>query len=618
MGGRSLQGFQRRVWLGVTLVGAYLVLLLGLHAVTLWQSHERLRAETAARARLSARAALDEDGDTLRRAFADWARGGSVRRPSISRRLQQEEGVIDMELLSPTGWAIGERTGGSEASVLDASQQRRVASGESLVDFAGLDAEPAYAVVSAFKPVLDADARLLGIVRVDVGAEALALSRRALYLGLGVEGGSLLVFFVLLGLLTRWTLRPLALLDRTTRAGDDATTDEMARADDTGFVIDTYRNMIEQLRAKETELRRLRDVERHRADALQELNASIVDSMLSGVVVLDLSGGVRVMNDAARALLAVARDERVTGRKLEEALRHAPEVIARVRACLDEGIVVVRDEMRLGLPGVGRRDVSLSISPLRGPEGERAGALCVLTDLTEVKRLQEEMRLRQNLAELGEMSAGVAHEFRNSLATILGFAQLVERHGDAGAREHAAAIAEECAALRRVIDDFLRFANPARLVIESVDLAALFESLADDVKARAGSKRVRYELLPGLPVVSGDETLLRRTFTNVLRNAVDAAREGGVVRASAEMGDGEVHVHVDDDGPGIPEADRQRIFVPFFTGKESGTGLGLALARKVVVYHGGRIVAETSPLGGARLTVTLPVRRGAERPRSDE
>jgi len=610
MGERSLQGFQRRVWLGVTLVGTFLVLLFGLHAVMQWLEHERLRTETAARARLSARAALDEDGESLRRAFEDWARGGGVRRPTISRRLQQEEGVISMELLSPTGWPIGESGSGPESSVLDASQQRRIASGDTVVDYSGLDAEPAYAVVSAFKPVLDGNARLAGIARVDIGAEPLALSRRALRLGLSLEGASLLAFLLLLGFLTRWTLRPLELLDKTTRAGDDATTDEMARADDTGFVIETYRNMIEQLREKETELRRLRDVERHRADALQELNASIVDSMLSGVVVVDLSGGVRVMNEAARGLLAVTRDERVTGRPLEEALRHAPEVTARVRACLDEGSVAVRDDLRLGLPGLGRRDVSLSVSPLRGPEGERAGALAVLTDLTEFKRLQEEMRLRQNLAELGEMSAGVAHEFRNSLATILGFAQLVERHGDPGAREHAEAIAQECTSLRRVVDDFLRFANPARLVIESVDLFALFESLGDDVRARAGERHVRYEIVPGLPTISGDETLLRRTFTNLLRNAVDAAREGGLVRASAELGDGEVHVHVDDDGPGIPEADRQRIFVPFFTGKESGTGLGLALARKVVVHHGGRIAAETSPLGGARLTVTLPLRSG--------
>ena len=112
--------------------------------------------------------------------------------------------------------------------------------------------------------------------------------------------------------------------------------------------------------------------------------------------------------------------------------------------------------------------------------------------------------------------------------------------------------------------------------------------------------------------VTGDETLLRRAFTNLLRNAADAVEPGGRVRVSSRSGRGEVLVFVDDDGPGLPEEELERIFIPFVSGKAHGTGLGLALTRKVVVHHGGRIRAGRSPLGGARFELALPLRSERE------
>jgi PAS domain S-box-containing protein len=445
------------------------------------------------------------------------------------------------------------------------------------------------------------------VLRVDVGAEALALSVRQAKWTAAIEGGSILAFCALLVLFTRWALRPLELLDEA-RQAPEGPVDDLAREDDTGFVVETYRRVIEQLRDKEAELRRLRELERHRADELQELNASIVDSMSAGAVVLDMSGAVRTMNDPAREILDVPGSERVTGRPVADVVRHAPELLARLTACLERGEARERDELRLNLPGHGRRDLTIAVSPLRSAEGEQRGVLAIFADTTEVKRLQEQVRLRESMAELGELSAGVAHEFRNSLGTILGFARLVEKQAAPEAREHAEAIAQECTSLRRVVDDFLRFANPARLVVEPVDLAQLFEELGDDVAQRAAGKRVAYEVQPGLPAISGDETLLRRAFTNLVRNACDAAPDGGRVRVTHEAAPREITIHVDDDGPGIPRDERQRVFIPFFTRKEHGTGLGLALARKVVVHHGGRIAVDDAPGGGARLSVTLPVR----------
>ncbi len=610
MKARTPEGFRQRVLLGLAAIMTYLLLVPGVAIVMLARSHAFLKTETTQRARAATRAVLDATGPSLRSSLTDWARGAAPRRPAIPPDMAQRLGIVSAELLAPTGWSIGARAGAPAEEAVAAfteAQQRRLAAGETLLDTSGLSGPSAYAAITVEQPVFGDDGRFLGVLRVEVGAESLALSRRQLRGTAAILGGSVLAFAGLLALFTRWSLRPLALLDEA-RQGDDAPVEALARADDTGFAVETYRKMIEQLREKETELRRLRELERHRADELQELNASIVDSMLSGMIVLDLSGKVSSMNGPARRLLLGDRDERTTGRPFAEVARDAPELVSRVDACLTRGEAIARDEVRLHLPGIGRCDLGVSVAPLRGSEGEQRGALALLVDLTEVKQLQEDMRLRENMADLGELSAGIAHEFRNSLATIQGFARLIEKHGEADSREHAAAIAAECGALRRVVDDFLRFANPTRLVIEPVDLAAIFASLADDVRSRAGAKSVSYTVQEGLPTIQGDETLLRRAFTNLVRNACDAVADGGRIAVSCETAARGITVRVDDDGPGIPPEERQRVFVPFFTRKDHGTGLGLALVRKVILHHGGRIVVEDSPWGGARLSVSLPVR----------
>lgn len=614
---RTLEGFSRRVWLFVAVVLAYVLLLQGLHVVSQAQATTRLAAEVTARARLSALAVMDHGGEALRQSLREWSRSGVARRPSMPRAFFEQHGIMAIDILTPQGWGIHARIGADEDDAakarVDDRRRRRLEAGEVLVDLSGAEGDPVYAVATAWQPILDTDARLLGILEIEVTAEALALARRRLLAGIAIEGGSLLLFAGLLTFFMRWTLRPLQLLARTAgaAAGDETMAIDLARRDETGFVIETYRRMIEQLREKEQELRRLREVERHRADALQELNASIVDSMVSGVLILDLSGNVRSMNEVARTILGLA-DERITGRPLAEVLRLLPELQGRVRACLDQGAVVARDEIRLGIPGIGRRDVGLTISPLKDAAGARTGVLCLMVDLTEIKRLQEEVRLKESLAELGELSAGIAHEFRNALAAIMGFAQLLERRAVGEAREHAAAISAECSQLRRVVDDFLRFANPTRLVVENVDLARVFADLAEDVQARGADKHVRYDVDAGLPVITGDDTLLRRAFGNLLRNAADAVGPRGRVHVSATPGDREITIHVDDDGPGIPVEDRHRVFVPFFTRKDAGTGLGLALVRKIALHHGGRVAVEESPLGGARMSLSLPLRPDRE------
>ena len=248
------------------------------------------------------------------------------------------------------------------------------------------------------------------------------------------------------------------------------------------------------------------------------------------------------------------------------------------------------------------------------------GAICLLSDLTELAALQKQIHMKENLAALGELSAGVAHEFKNALATISGYAQMIRSEAKPGTelREHSEKILDQTRSLTRVVTEFLKFARPVELADEQVALRPMIECLLPEVA----------EAVPGVPItiegefgdVSGDDALLRQAILNLARNAAEAVAEnpgGGrvIIRGAIEQS-GTMHgqrISIADNGPGIPPDALTKIFVPFYTTKANGTGLGLAVVQKIVVQHGGTIVARNQPQGGAEFIVWLPFVREAVR-----
>jgi signal transduction histidine kinase len=255
----------------------------------------------------------------------------------------------------------------------------------------------------------------------------------------------------------------------------------------------------------------------------------------------------------------------------------------------------------------------VSVSPLSDAQQAVHGAICLFTDLTAVKDLEEQLRLKNSLAAVGELTAGIAHEFRNGLATIHGYSKLF----DLGAlpeayRAYLVGIRAETESLSQVVTNFLSFARPAELALSRVDLRGICERAADETRSDArllgGDVVVRGEF----GVIDGDEVLLRQAFSNLLRNALDACTAASVAPAIVIQSDLDVaqkmlRIVVNDNGGGIPQALRERVFQPFFTSKRNGTGLGLALVQKIIVFHNGRITATASSTGGASLQITLPV-----------
>ena len=244
-----------------------------------------------------------------------------------------------------------------------------------------------------------------------------------------------------------------------------------------------------------------------------------------------------------------------------------------------------------------------------------SGALCLMSDLTELTALQKQIRWKENLAALGEMSAGIAHEFKNSLATISGYAQMIRSETTPGdVRESSERILEQTRALTHVVTEFLRFAKPLEICYETVPMQTVVEKVAEELHETIPQCAVEFEgTFQDLP---GDEALLRQALLNLARNGAESALTTSKAPRVTISGTIEElagrkwqRICVADDGPGISETDLPKIFLPFYTTKSEGTGLGLAVVQKVALQHGGSIEGRNRQGGGAEFLLWLPLRQ---------
>ncbi len=226
----------------------------------------------------------------------------------------------------------------------------------------------------------------------------------------------------------------------------------------------------------------------------------------------------------------------------------------------------------------------------------------------------EQLRRADRLAALGKLSAGIAHEIRNPLASVKGSVEILQSVIPAGhpKREFVEIIREEADRLNRIVTEFLKFARPPEPRTEPVLLNDLLRStllLLQKEIDRCGI-RPEVELDPELPALRLDPDQIRQVLLNILINAIQAMPAGGRlgVRSRWEPAPGEAVIEVEDTGPGVPEADLEQIFDPFYSTKPDGSGLGLSISYQLIERHGGRILAENRAAGGLRLTVRLPLR----------
>jgi signal transduction histidine kinase len=388
------------------------------------------------------------------------------------------------------------------------------------------------------------------------------------------------------------------------------------------FVLETFQSVVAQLQAQQQELERLTAEASQRADSAELFSERIVASMPTGLIAFDLSGKATVANPPAHVLFDGRT--KLEGEHFRTIFREVPALADLVDACLSSGQIFRREEIAAN-PSTQPKRLGATIAPIDPSATGSKGALCLITDITEVTQLREQVALKQNLASLGEMSAGLAHEFKNALAALHGYAQFLQSiDTDERTKAAADALLQEVRNLSEMTTAFLNFAKPQPLQLEELslfeviddcarELAPLFESRRVDLLREGDSIHpIAKEGYRDIPV-KADLRMLRQALLNLIRNAVEAIPDEENDRwvtvetaIDSEPGHRWVRIAISDSGRGIEASDLHKIFIPFFTTKSHGHGVGLALAHRIVTQHGGTLSAANMPNGGAIFTVRLP------------
>ncbi|HEY8849899.1 MAG TPA: ATP-binding protein [Thermoanaerobaculia bacterium] len=375
-----------------------------------------------------------------------------------------------------------------------------------------------------------------------------------------------------------------------------------AGQDETAYLIDTFRNSIATLKEQEGELKRLHDREKLRADDLERVTAALTRSLTSGLIAIDVGGAIVDINSAGREILGIAAGESPAGRRFADVIP-LPSFTDSLRLAFQQQEAMTRVEIVDTRSG---EDVTIGLTtvPLRNESGAFLGLLALFTDLTPIRSLEARVQEMTTLAQLGEISAGIAHEFRSSLSTILGYMKLARRGGvDDVAEGRLQSAEKEASLLLQAIERLLAFARPVQLNAEPVDLRDLVAEQMQPLRDIAPD--VSFEIEGPSVAIDGDRVLLSRAVENLLRNAVDAVRQkgdGGSVKV--RVSDTPVpSITIVDNGIGFDPAETSRLFLPFHSNKPNGFGMGLPLAKKIVLLHGGTLRLQGEPGKGAVATM---------------
>jgi two-component system sensor histidine kinase PilS (NtrC family) len=363
----------------------------------------------------------------------------------------------------------------------------------------------------------------------------------------------------------------------------------------------------------------------HRSEAslvaLRAVHEDIVQSVASGLLTFDRRGTVTSVNRTAEGLCA-RREAELRGTSWESLFPGAPPFPTVWEGLEGEGTLRTRTETELARPDGSRIPVGMSLSFLR----RGRGAICSFEDLTDIKRMEEQVRQADRLAAIGRLAAGLAHEIRNPIGSIRGSVEVLREslnpQGDD--RRLMDIVLRESDRLDAIIRDFLQFSRPPHLVRVPTDLSAMLDEILLMLSnqgrvtgADAPAVRIRRDVSePGVKA-EVDPAQMRQALWNLCRNAVEAMPQGGELRvsvrtASSPAGRPLMEITVEDTGVGIAAAELTQVFEPFFTTKPHGTGLGLAIAHRIVEDHGGEIRVQSEPWRGSRFIISLPLSGGVD------
>src|SRR5215471_2038739 len=349
---------------------------------------------------------------------------------------------------------------------------------------------------------------------------------------------------------------------------------------------------------------------------LQNLHGNVISSMSSGLLTADASHRVTFLNDAGGDLLGTDPAS-APGKAIDELGFVLPEDWSRIRERLG-GWQTYRGEIELDRENT-RHVLGYSLRTLRDADGEE-GLLLLFQDLTEMKKLERKARFNEQLAAVGELAAGIAHEIRNPLASISGSVQVLSNELSVGSAERRLMeiIVSESQRLSKTIEDFLRFVRPQERCVAVMDVAQTISEVMELFRRSSeisDAHQIVIDVSPSTSLLEGDRDQIRQIVYNVAKNAVRAMAAGGKLTVIGREEDAWYSIRFVDTGQGMSQEQLARLFTPFSTAFDGGTGLGMAIVRRIVQDHGGTIDAESRPGEGTTVTVLLP-RRAEKRPTS--
>ncbi|PKN89492.1 MAG: hypothetical protein CVU51_00200 [Deltaproteobacteria bacterium HGW-Deltaproteobacteria-1] len=335
----------------------------------------------------------------------------------------------------------------------------------------------------------------------------------------------------------------------------------------------------------------------------------VVENMPDGLLSIDSNGDIVTMNYRAKEILSL------TGKwpEKEASKEQLRSIIGPILNSLKEKTPVMEYEVEF--PGQQGKFIPLALSAARlvAETGEDLGAVIILRDLREIKELQEKIKRSERLASLGTLAAGMAHEIRNPLSSIKGFAQYFLKKNPPGSegQKYSQVIIQEVERLNRLISNLLDFARPKEPVKMMVPLEAVIQHTIELIKDDARTKgiQVKTETAEHLPLLLMDSDQITQALLNIMLNGLDVLKAGGTIsiRALLNLEKKIIVIEIEDDGPGLPGEDMSKIFDPFYTTKRTGTGLGLAIAYRIIEKHQGTLTVNSKPGVGSIFQIALPL-----------
>ncbi len=375
-----------------------------------------------------------------------------------------------------------------------------------------------------------------------------------------------------------------------------------------GVVMGTFQGLLQQLKTKERELNTLKGQAEERAVDAENYSETVLQSVPSGVLSTDVKKRITTFNAAAGNILGLLPKE-VLGKPYIRGLPYE-EIVSLLDKILDQKNMLLPHECRIKRPDGEWVHVSLNATPLGRRENKALGAVLVISNVTEMRLLQEQIERKRRLAAMGEMSGWIAHQFRNELAVLLTATRLMEKQlpSDDSTQDILKTIDGEISEMEQLITQLLSYGKETVIRPAPVLVNHLLQDMVNQFMYMNQYSHIVWsvDLTLDVPKVMLDTLLMRQVLSNLFMNALEAMPDKGEIEISLRYeNDGWIQISIADTGPGIPEQDKAKLFLPFFTTKVKGTGWGLAMAHKVILLHGGTLAIENRTEGGAVTTIRL-------------